>query len=114
MNWWSWILIWLALAVLLVGTLVYFGWRLFRKGVAVVEELGRLTDKVDLLQRNVEKLSPETPSNAILDGYSAVATRRDREKHRRSTVRQLRRETRLQRGRLITSSNAWEGRTDVR
>jgi hypothetical protein len=114
MHWWSWILIWLALALLLVGTLVFFGWRLFRKGVAVFEELERLTEKVELLQRNVEELSQETPPNAILDGYSVVANRRDREKQRRATMRQLRRDTRMQRGRLITSPLAWEGRTDAR
>ncbi|KQM58541.1 hypothetical protein [Agreia sp. Leaf210] len=114
MYWWSWILIWLALAILLVGTLVFFGWRLFKKGVAVVDELERLTDKVELLQRNVEELSIETPPNAILDGYSAVANRRDREKDRRATMRQLRRDTRMNRGRLITAPQAWEGWTDVR
>lgn len=114
MHWWSWILIWLALAILLVGTLAFFGWRLFRKGIAVVEELERLTDKVDLLQRNVDELAVEAPRNAILDGYSAVANRRDREKDRRATMRQLRRDTRMQRGRLITAPHAWEGRTDAR
>jgi hypothetical protein len=114
MHWWSWILIWLALAILLVATLVFFGWRLFRKGVAVIEELEQLTEKVDLLQRNVDELSLETPPNAILDGYSAVANRRDRQKSRRASMRQLRRDARMQRGRLITAPHAWEGRTDAR
>jgi hypothetical protein len=114
MHWWSWILIWLGLAILLVGTLAFFGWRLFRKGVAVVDELERLTDKVDLLQRNVDELSVEKPRNAILDGYSAVANRRDREAERRASMRQLRRDARLARGRLITAPQAWEGRTDAR
>ncbi|WP_044443298.1 hypothetical protein [Agreia bicolorata] len=114
MYWWSWILVWLALAILLIGTLVFFGWRLFKKGVAVVEELELLTDKVELLQRNVDELRVETPPNAILDGYAAVANRRDREKDRRATMRQLRRDTRLARGRLITAPHAWEGRTDAR
>jgi hypothetical protein len=114
MHWWSWVLIWLALAILLIATLAYSGWRLFRKGVAVVDELERLTDKIDLLQRNVDELSLEAPRNAILDGYPAVATRRDREKDRRATMRQLRRDARMQRGRLITAPHAWEGRTDAR
>ncbi|SMG38810.1 hypothetical protein [Agreia pratensis] len=114
MYWWSWILIWLALVILLIGTLVFFGWRLFKKGIAVVEELERLTDKVELLQQNVDELSVETPPNAILDGYSVVANRRDREKDRRATMRQLRRDARMKRGRLITDPQAWEGWTDVR
>ena len=114
MHWWSWILIWLALAILLVGTLAFFGWRLFRKGVSVIEELSVLTDKVDLLQRNVEELTLDVPPNAILDGYPAVADRRDRERHRRATMRQLRRDTRIERGRLITAPQAWKGRTDAR
>jgi hypothetical protein len=114
MQWWSWIVIWFVLALALVGTLVFFGWRLFRKGVAVIDELERLTDKIDLLQRNVDELSVETPRSAILDGYSAVADRRDRERDRRATMRQLRRDTRLARGRLITAPQAWEGRTDAR
>jgi hypothetical protein len=114
MHWWSWIVIWFFLALALVGTLVFFGWRLFRKGVAVIEELERLTDKIDLLQRNVDELSVEAPRNAILDGYSAVADRRDRERDRRATMRQLRRDARLARGRLITAPQAWEGRTDAR
>jgi hypothetical protein len=114
MYWWSWILIWLALAILLVGTLVFFGWRLFTKGVAVVEELERLTEKLDLLQQNVDDLTVETPPNAILDGYSAVANRRDREKDRRAAMREVRREARMKRGRLMTAPQAWEGWTDVR
>jgi hypothetical protein len=114
MQWWSWILIWLALAILLIGTLVFVGWRLVRKGIAVVDELEKLTDKVDLLQRNVDELTVESAPNAILDGYAAVANRRDREKERRETLRQLRRDARIQRGRLITAPQAWKGRTDVR
>jgi len=114
MQWWSWIVIWLVLALALAGTIVFFGWRLFRKGIAVVEELERLTDKIDLLQRNVDELAADAPPNAILDGYSVVANRRDRERDRRATMRQLRRDTRLARGRLITAPHAWEGRTDAR
>ncbi|WP_374948060.1 hypothetical protein [Agreia sp.] len=114
MHWWSWILIWLGLAILLVGTLAFFGWRLFRKGVAVVDELSTLTEKIELLQRNVDELTSEAPPNAILEGYSAVANRRDRDKARRASMRQLRRDARMQRGRLITAAHAWEGRTDAR
>jgi divalent metal cation (Fe/Co/Zn/Cd) transporter len=114
MQWWLWVLIWFVLILALLGTLVLFGWRLVRKGMAVLDELQLLGDKVEALQRNVDQLTDEVPRNAILDGYPAVAARHDREKIVRMRRRELRRERRMARGRLITAPNAWKGRTDAR
>ena len=114
MQWWLWIVIWIVLGLGLIGTLAFFGWRLVKKGLAVVSELQLLTEKIAMLQDNVEQLEQTTPRNAILDGYSAVADRRDAHRAERARIRELRRERRLERGRLLTASQAWEGRTDVR
>jgi hypothetical protein len=114
MQWWLWVLIWFVLILALLGTLVFFGWRLVRKGMAVLDELQRLGDKVAALQRNVDELNTETPRNAILDGYPTVSARHDRDKAFRMRQRELRRERRMARGRLITAPHAWEGRTDAR
>ncbi|CAD5997796.1 hypothetical protein [Agreia sp. COWG] len=114
MQWWLWIVIWVALVVLLVATVAYFGWRLVKKGLTIVEELEALNEKIALLQDNVEKLTPAAPRNAILDGYPAVADRRDDEHARRSHAKELRRDARMQRGRLLIDPLAWKGRTDAR
>ncbi len=49
MPWWSWIVIWACLVLALIAMLVFSGWGLFRKAVAVFDELGALGAKLELL-----------------------------------------------------------------
>lgn len=49
MPWWSWIVIWVALAALTLLFLIYCGFRLYRGFSAVLTELGRASSVVDRL-----------------------------------------------------------------
>jgi hypothetical protein len=113
MQWWAWVIIWVGLVLCLLGMFVFFGWRLVVKGLAVLRELEALAEKVSELTANVEALTPEPTENAILVGYAVIADRRDQENERRARAKQLRKEDRLRRGKLLISSPL-EGRPRVR
>lgn len=44
MEWWTWILLWLALAALALIFLGYLAWRLFRGFTALMDEAGRASE----------------------------------------------------------------------
>jgi hypothetical protein len=113
MQWWAWVIIWVVLVLGLFATIAFFGWRLIKKGLAVLHELEELAEKVSELTDNVEALTPRPTENAILVGYAVMADRRDEEKARRVRARELRREERLRRGKLLIS-RPMEGRPRVR
>ncbi|PPF85550.1 hypothetical protein C5B96_05620 [Subtercola sp. Z020] len=105
MTWWSWIIIWAVLVLAMLGMFAFFGVRLFRKAGAVLSELGDLGAKVSALQENVEGLTPEQSPNAILLGYAEMHRRRDALKRRREDQKELRREKRLERGKLLITAD---------
>ncbi len=104
MAWWAWLIIWTVLVLALVGMLAWLGYRLFKKGVAVLRELEQLTDKVARLNENVEQLAPEEPADrAILLGYAEVARRRELHLERKAELKQARRDARIKRGKLLVN-----------
>ncbi|RFA09311.1 hypothetical protein B7R54_08760 [Subtercola boreus] len=105
MSWWSWIVIWAVLVLAMLGMYALLGWRLFRKASVVLGELSQLGAQVGSVQDNVEQLTPEPSDNAILLGYAEMYRRRDIQRQRRADEKELRREKRLERGKLLTTSD---------
>lgn len=86
-TWWGWLLIWLGLALLMVGMLALFAWRLFRQFLTLVDDLAALTDRLDILGATHESPPRLTFGLAVL-----AATHDVRERERvRSAGRRLRR-----------------------
>ena len=104
MAWWAWLIIWVVLGLGFLGMLAWLGYRLFRKGLGVMDALGELSDKVARLNENVEKLAPEEPTDrAILLGYAETARRRELHLERKAELKQARREARIKRGKLLVN-----------
>lgn len=47
MEWWTWILLWLALAALALLFLGYLAWRIFRGFTALMDDVGRASELLD-------------------------------------------------------------------
>jgi hypothetical protein len=106
MPWWSWVLIWVALVLAMLGMLAYFGWVLFKKGMVTMEALGVLAGRLEALDAASEKLAPEKPFvPAILRDRAEVG-----EAHRvlaelRAERKERRRAARRTRGRLLVTAD---------
>jgi hypothetical protein len=105
MTWWSWILIWLGLAALLVGVLAFFGFRLFRKGLALLRQTEELTAKMARLTEYAEAEPERRNPSAILVPYEQVHRRREERRELRQERIQDRRVARVQRGKLLVHRN---------
>jgi len=104
MPWWSWILIWGGLVLALLAMLVLMAWWLFRKAVGVLDELGQLAEKTELLSRMSDELTdvetaPFVP--AVLLDRAAVAAQRSARELAREQRKHARREKRITRARLL-------------
>jgi len=101
MAWWSWVLLWAGLVLVLIGMLVWFGHLLFRKAMLTMEALEALAEQVAGLE-----LAPEAPPRPrfrpavfeeTADVLLAVELGRAERRHRR----QLRRDRLVARGKLL-------------
>jgi type II secretory pathway component PulJ len=104
MPWWSWILIWGGLVLALLAMLALMAWWLFRKAVGVMEELGQLAEKTELLSRMSDELAdadaaPFVP--AVLLDRAGLAAQRSAYELAREQRRRARREKRITRARLL-------------
>lgn len=111
MPWWSWLIIWTCLVLALVTVLVVSAWRLFRKAVAIFDDLGTLAEKTELLDAATTEFDEQRAELAILQKLSDVQARRRHVREAASARRQGRHSTRLARGRALTrfdaSSRRW-------
>jgi hypothetical protein len=105
MAWWSWLLIWGVLGLAFVGMLVWFGFRLFRKVMAVAAELSDLLDKTQLLESQAEELR-ETIAPAVFDDPAELSAAREQKRADNERRRQIRRESRVLRGKLLVRADA--------
>ena len=108
MPWWSWILIWGGLVLALLAMLALLSWWLFRKAVAVMDELGQLADKTEALSRMSATLADEDAVEfvpaVLLERREVLAVSAARA-HERAERRRMRRENRLMRGRMLTRAD---------
>jgi hypothetical protein len=117
MPWWSWILIWGGLVLVLLAMLALLSWWLFRKAVAVMDELGQLADKTDALGRISDELAeadaaPFVPS-VLLQRTDVAASHRARV-HEREERGRMRREKRITRGRMLTRADYQDAATRIK
>ena len=106
MPWWSWVLIWTGLVLLLLGVLAACGWMVFKKAMTAARALGELMDKAELLNAASEELKQERFVPSILKPIDEVSADRNRRQERSADRKERRRENRLERGRLLTSAEA--------
>jgi hypothetical protein len=102
--WWGWVLIWAGLTIALVATLAALAWWLFRKGLVLLDDVGRLADRATLLE--VADPGLVRPELAVLAEASAVRMREAARKVHRTERARARRQARLDRARRITSVDA--------
>lgn len=109
--WWGWLLIWGVLVLGFIGMLAFFGWRLFRSGLGLVDDLADLTDKLDILSAAEDSHELPATTLAVLADRSEVQAREaDRAAVRRER-RESKRERRLARafeiGSVDVASTRW-------
>jgi hypothetical protein len=109
MPWFAWLIIWTGLGLGLLGMLGVAAFRLFQKATGVLDELDLLLDQLAAVTENIEELTLEKSENAILVGYAEQASRREALLERRARIKDLRREQRLLRGKILISANPLEG-----
>jgi len=101
MTWWSWIIIWVGLALALVAVLGFSAWWLFRKSLGLLDELGELAGRLEVLA--VDDIEHVRPAIAVLQGASVIRAREDARRFHRRERRRLRHDARIARARRITS-----------
>lgn len=101
MPWWSWLFIWGALGIGLVGMLVFFAVTLFRKLMRAMNALGALGDQVAALDATVSVLTPTAPRPAIFDDKYELAYAIEADRYARTVQRHRRRDALVNRGKLL-------------
>ncbi|QHC58603.1 hypothetical protein [Rathayibacter sp. VKM Ac-2760] len=107
MTWWSWILIWLGLALAALAVLVLFGLSYWRKGRLLLGRLEEVTAKLDALQlpeAETEPAATRAPSSLFADRDQVRRTHESRRDARRERTED-RRSIRVERGRLLVHRN---------
>ncbi|MFD2673948.1 hypothetical protein [Gulosibacter bifidus] len=108
MPWWSWVLIWGGLVVLLVAVLVVGGISLFRKVQLLAAEADRLESITQQLRDELESNPPvraEPKPAAILRPREAVREERRAYVEARNEAKQLRHEAKLRRARALIATD---------
>jgi hypothetical protein len=111
MPWWSWLVIWACLLLALVGVLAVAAWRLFRKAMAVLAELGTLAQKSELLDAVSDAAEEQRSEIAVLQKYADVQARRRFVREESASRRATRHRRRLDRAksmiRVDASTRRW-------
>jgi hypothetical protein len=106
MPWWSWVIIWAALALALLAMLAFMAFRLFRKGIALLDELGNLASKMELLESEADELGRQREQLAILAGTQYTRERRARVRAAAMERRAARHDARIARAKALTKVDA--------
>ena len=107
MPWWSWVLIWTGLVLVLLATLALLALWLFRKGQALLAEVARFEELQSQLEaRASELVEPyDRRQNAIVRGGARVERERTALNRIRDARKERRRAARLANARVITSAD---------
>ena len=103
--WWGWLLIWTGLVLGLAGMLALFAWRLFRKGLRILDEVGELADTAAVFD-GIDDAELPPQAIAVLAEMSDIRAREEARKYHRSVRRSERHRRRLDRAHRITSVDA--------
>lgn len=107
MPWWSWVLIWTGLVLVLLATLAILGVHLYRKAMALMAEVGRLSDlQAQLAEQADAVVKPYEPvPNAIVRGQAQVELERRGLRAIRYARSAQRREARIAHARELTTAD---------
>lgn len=105
MPWWSWVVIWGGLVLLLIGVLGFLTYRIVIKLFSTLGALGELAEKAELLETNAQNLADEAQVSAVFSSASQQAAARRAILSERRFRRQTRREARVQRGKLLVKAD---------
>lgn len=107
MPWWSWILVWAGLVLVLLGVFVLLVLRLWRKAAGLQGELSRLAEILTELEERAARLVPEyrPRPNAVVRGMAEVERERRRLRAELDERRESRRRARLERATMITHAD---------
>jgi hypothetical protein len=105
MPWWSWLVIWGVLVLGLLGMLALFAVWLFRKLMAAAADVSDLAQKAEILSRRAEELRDPPFHPAVFDDVSELRGERELANAERANARQARRDSRVRRGKLLTSAD---------
>ncbi len=109
--WWGWLVIWVCLALALLAVLAISAFRLFRKGIAVLDELETLAEKTDILEQVADEADDTRHQLAILAGAEETRRRRSLVRDAALERKAVRHDSRMARARKITrvdtSTRAW-------
>ena len=104
MPWWSWVLIWTGLVVLLLVVLGLAAWWLFRKFLVLLDDVATLADRASLIDPPEAELV--RPQLSVLAEVSAIRAREDARRAHRAQRRERRRAARWARAERIASVDA--------
>ncbi|MFC6355615.1 hypothetical protein [Luethyella okanaganae] len=104
MPWWSWILVWGGLVIVLVAMLVWFAFVLGRKSLAALAELESLGDQLDRLDANLDAVALKRRPSDVFGDREQLAFAVDRHGAERARRRQARRDAAIKRGKLLQHS----------
>ena len=107
MPWWSWVLIWAGLVLVLLVVLAWCALRLSRKAVALAGEADELQTLLDELAARADELVRHEPpaENAVTRGAAAVELDRARIRAEIDERKLARHEARLARARRLISAD---------
>ncbi|MFF1573571.1 hypothetical protein ACFVWR_12530 [Leifsonia sp. NPDC058292] len=105
MPWWSWLIIWGALVLALLGMLAFFAVWLFRKLMAAGREVSALAEKAEVLQRRSDELRDPAFHSAVFADLGELQAQREQGRSDRAYARQARRDARVRRGKLLTNAD---------
>ena len=101
MPWWSWLVIWSVLVLAFVGMLVWFAVGLYRKAGRVLRALEDVTDQVAALELAEDASAPVRQHFAVFADPEKLHLNAQRQRADRIHHRQLRRDARIVRGKLM-------------
>jgi hypothetical protein len=80
-----WFAVWTVLVVLALLVLGRLAWQVFRKGLAVAEEMGEAADRWSAIAAQIERVGGEAPPQepAVFADPVRLRSERNRHRHRR-------------------------------
>lgn len=103
MPWWSWLLIWSALTVMLLAVLGWFAVTLYRKSLRTLRALQVISDQISDMNADLPLRSSLFQPAIFAD--SAVLLRNvEQRRVERTHRRQVRRDARIVRGKLLRNA----------
>ncbi|CAN5355095.1 hypothetical protein BH09ACT5_BH09ACT5_05240 [soil metagenome] len=102
--WWGWLLIWTGLVLALLVSLALLLWWLFRKAMALLDDVGELAGTAEVLA--VDDVELPEPAIAVLAASLDIRAREDARRSHRALRRSERHARRMARARSITTVDA--------